>query len=106
MPYRTRTTYLNKLKGTYLAYIWKQTLRAEKRAGDVPAKQILLIHSNVLNSYLLGDIIKMYKDHGYTFVTLTEALKNPAPELTFPAVNKTESVILPIAMATPKRNAL
>lgn len=81
VPYRMRTTYLNKLKVSYLAYIWKQTLRAEKRAGDQHVKQILLIHANVLNSYLLGDIIKMYKDNGYTFISLTDALKNPAPEL-------------------------
>ena len=86
VPYRTRTTYLNTLKISYLAYIWKQTLRAEKKAGAQPVKQILLIHSNVLNSYLLGDIIKLYKDHGYTFISLTDALKNPAPELTAPVV--------------------
>lgn len=91
VPFRTRTTYLNTLKGSYLAYIWKQTLRAEKRAGDLPVKQILLIHSNVLNSYLLGDIIKLYKDNGYTFITLTEALKNPAPLLSMPVIEKSVS---------------
>lgn len=97
VPYRTRSTYINTLKGSYLAYIWKQTLRAEKKAGEQPVKQILLIHSNVLNSYLLGDIIKMYKDNGYTFITLTEALKNPAPMLTAPTVEKsvTENVVAP-----------
>lgn len=87
VPFRTRTNYLNTLKGSYLAYIWKQTLRAEKQANGKPVKQILLIHANVLNSYLLGDIIKMYKDKGYTFITLTEALKNPAPVLSFPQIN-------------------
>ena len=75
-----------KLKESYLAYIWKQTLRAEKRAKDEPVKQILLIHANLLNSYLLGDVIQMYKKNGYNFITLTEALKNPAPALEFPVI--------------------
>lgn len=93
VPYRTRTAYLNVLKGSYLSYIWKQTLKAEKHAGDQPVKQILLIHSNVLNSYLLGDIIKMYKEHGYTFITLTDALTNPAPVLTAPTVESKTSFL-------------
>ena len=101
VPFRTRTAYVNTIKNSYLAYIWKQTLRAEKRAGDKPVKQILLIHSNLLNSYLLGDVIKMYKDNGYTFITLTEALKNPAPQLTFPAVEKNETGLLPTVLTAP-----
>lgn len=84
VPYRQREAYINKLKGRYLAFIWDQTLRAEKRAKDQPVKQILLIHANLLNSYVLNDIIQMYKKNGYTFISLTEALKNPAPSLTFP----------------------
>lgn len=85
VPYRQREAYIEKLKPRYLAYIWQQTLRAEKRAGEKPVKQILLIHANLLNSYALNDIIQMYKKNGYTFITLTEALKNPAPEITYPA---------------------
>lgn len=86
VPFRTREAYINKLKPQYLAYIWNQTLKAEKRAKNNPEKQILLIHANLLNSYALGDILQMYKNNGYTFITLTEALKNPAPTLTFPAI--------------------
>ncbi len=85
VPYRSREAYINKLKSSYLAYIWDQTLKAEKRAHGQPVKQILLIHANLLNSYVLGDIIQMYKKNGYTFISLTEALKNPAPALSFPA---------------------
>lgn len=85
VPYRSREAYINKLKGRYLEYIWSQTIKAEQRAKGQPVKQILLIHANLLNSYVLGDIIQMYKQNGYTFITLTEALKNPAPALTIPA---------------------
>ncbi|KTC77062.1 polysaccharide deacetylase family protein [Legionella brunensis] len=90
IPYREREAYIKRLKPQYLAFIWKQTLRAEKRAKGQPVKQILLIHANILNSYLLGDIIQMYKDHGYNFISLTEALKNPAPAITFPAPHENE----------------
>jgi peptidoglycan/xylan/chitin deacetylase (PgdA/CDA1 family) len=78
VPYRARPNYLPKLKKQYLSYIWKQTLRAEKRANGKPVKQIILLHANLLNSHFLGDIIQMYRDHGYQFITLQEALDNPA----------------------------
>ncbi len=78
VAYRARPNYLPKLRKQYLNYIWKQTLRAEKRAKGKPVKHILLLHANLLNSHFLGDIIQMYKDHGYQFITLKEALENPA----------------------------
>ena len=95
VPYRAREAYVNKLKSSYLAFIWSQTLKAEKRANGQPVKQILLIHANLLNSYVLGDIIQLYKKNGYSFITLTEALKNPAPILSYPAPEK-ENVALPL----------
>ncbi len=92
VPYRQREIYVYKMKNRYLNYIWQQTLRAERQANGQPVKQILLIHANLLNSYLLEDIIQMYKQNGYKFISLTEALKNPAPTLTFPATeNNTEN---------------
>ena len=87
VPFRSRENYIMKLKPRYLAYIWNQTLKAEQRAKGKPAKQILLIHANLLNSYLLGDILEMYQKNGYKFISLTEALKNPAPILNFPPTN-------------------
>jgi peptidoglycan/xylan/chitin deacetylase (PgdA/CDA1 family) len=86
VPYRAREQYINsKMKQRYLSYIWQQTLRAEKKANGKPVKQILLIHANLLNSYLLDEVIEMYKQNGYKFITLTEALKNPAPVINYPA---------------------
>ncbi|GGI80510.1 polysaccharide deacetylase family protein [Legionella impletisoli] len=74
--WRNRDNHINRIKNQYLDYIWRQTLRAEKKANGKPVKQILLIHANLLNSHVMGDIIQMYKDHGYKFITLTEALSN------------------------------
>ncbi len=70
--WRVRAQYLNKIKQQYLAYIWHETQKAERRRPG--AKQILLIHSNLLNSHCLNDVIQMYKNHGYKFVTLQQAL--------------------------------
>ncbi len=85
VPFRAREAYIMKLKPRYLAYIWKQTQLAEKRAKGQNTKQILLIHANLLNSYLLGDILEMYQKNGYKFISLTDALKNPAPTISVPA---------------------
>jgi peptidoglycan/xylan/chitin deacetylase (PgdA/CDA1 family) len=85
IPYRARVQHLPQIKARYLAYIWHETERAEKRANGKPVKQILLLHANLLNSYCLNDIIQMYKQHGYRFISLNEALANPAPAITAPA---------------------
>ncbi|MDF1677131.1 MAG: polysaccharide deacetylase family protein [Legionellaceae bacterium] len=81
VPYRSRPNYLPKLKKRYLSYIWKQTLRAEKRANGKPVRHIILLHANLLNSHFLGDIIQMYREHGYQFITLQKALEEPAASI-------------------------
>lgn len=78
IPYRQRPQRLTQFKKRYLAFIWQQTLRAEKKAKKVegqPVKHILLIHANLINSLCLADIIEMYRSNGYKFITLQEALK-------------------------------
>lgn len=89
VPFRAREAYILKtLKPRYLAYVADQTQKAERRAKGQPVRQILLLHANLLNSYLLGDVIQYYKDSGYKFISLTEALENPAPLITFPGSDK------------------
>jgi peptidoglycan/xylan/chitin deacetylase (PgdA/CDA1 family) len=80
---RVRDNYVEQIKQRYLSYIWKQTEKAEKLAHGRPVKQILLIHSNLLNSHAIADVIQLYKDHGYRFITLDEALKpnEPTPQM-------------------------
>jgi len=72
LNWRVRDQYLGRFKQNYLNYIWTQTERAEKRNPNKP--QILLIHANLLNSHLLGDILKMYQDKGFHFISLESAL--------------------------------
>lgn len=75
---KDRRTFLSALKDCYLQFIWEQTLQAEERnrKGNKPERtQILLIHANLLNAYVLPDIINLYKQNGYSFVSLEKALK-------------------------------
>lgn len=78
VPELGRRTYLEELKPFYLDFIWQQTLKAEEHTQyhhNQDQAQILLIHANLLNAYVLPDIIKLYKHNGYTFVSLENALK-------------------------------
>lgn len=100
IAYRNRAKSIGQFKKGYLAYIWKQTLRAEKNAHKVegqPVKQILLLHANLLNSLCLEDIIALYRQNGYKFITLDEALKGN----TAPAIN--DSVISPVPAISKKQ---
>lgn len=84
IPYRKRAQNINQFKKRYLAYIWKQTVAAEQRTKKVngqPAKQILLIHANLLNSYCLADILELYKKNGYKFISLADALKGNTAQI-------------------------
>lgn len=104
IPYRQRTQRLDQFKKRYLAFIWQQTERAEKRAKKAtgqPVKQILLIHANLLNSLCLGDIINMYRNHGYKFISLSEALKGNIA----PVINDSTSIITAPPATMPEKKA-
>ncbi|WED43739.1 polysaccharide deacetylase family protein [Legionella cardiaca] len=79
VPEKERRGFLDVLKRCYIDFIWQQTLKAEEhnRLANKPEQpQILLIHANLLNAYVLPDIINLYKQNGFTFISLEEALKN------------------------------
>ncbi|MDR3443519.1 MAG: polysaccharide deacetylase family protein [Legionella sp.] len=98
IPYRKRAQNLEQFKKRYLAYIWKQTLAAERRTKNgQPVKQILLIHANLLNSLCLADVLELYKKNGYKFISLADALKGSTAQ---PLNDNTESPKL--IEATPK----
>ncbi|KTD25011.1 polysaccharide deacetylase [Legionella lansingensis] len=83
VPEKERRGFLSVLRACYINFIWQQTLKAEEhsRLAHKPEQaQILLIHANLLNAYVLPDIISLYKQNGYTFVRLEEALKTTADD--------------------------
>lgn len=78
VPELKRRDYLKELKPFYIDFIWQQTLKAEEHSQyhhNPEQSQILLIHANLLNAYVLPDIINLYKEQGYEFVSLKSALK-------------------------------
>ena len=85
IPWRQRPNHLSRIKKEYLNYILKQTLKAEKR--HPLDKQILLIHANLLNSHFMADIIDLYKQNGYEFITLSEAISRPILESNIPKIS-------------------
>ncbi|KTD02487.1 polysaccharide deacetylase family protein [Fluoribacter gormanii] len=99
IPYRKRAQSLPEFKKRYLAYIWKQTLLAERRVKKVdgqPVKQILLIHANLLNSLCLEDIIELYRKNGYKFISLADALRDDAVQPLNGNTEALNSVIPPV----------
>ena len=78
VPELGRRTFLPELKPVYLDYILLQTKKAEQfnQKNHLNQRaQILLIHANLLNAYVLEDIIKLYQSLGYQFISLQDALK-------------------------------
>lgn len=78
VPEIGRRAYLEELKPFYLEFIWQQTQKAEEVTHyrhRPDQTQILLIHANLLNATVLTDIIQLYKQRGYTFVSLEQALE-------------------------------
>jgi peptidoglycan/xylan/chitin deacetylase (PgdA/CDA1 family) len=71
----------DKIKQAYLEYLDAGFASAEKISRDLlgyELPQILLIHCSELNSITLRDSIARMRKRGYTFVTLEEAMNDPA----------------------------
>lgn len=72
---------LARLREAYLGYMQAKLRYYEERSiellgYDVP--QILLIHANELNASAFGDLVEMIRKQGYRFVSLDEAMQDPA----------------------------
>lgn len=70
-----------KIKDAYLAQIDAGFDYAEKASVEVfgyEVPQILLIHCNELNAFSLRDSIARMRSRGYRFITLDEAMQDPA----------------------------
>jgi peptidoglycan-N-acetylglucosamine deacetylase len=68
-----------KIARAYLDFVKGATSQAEKLAKIKVKREIrhiLLIHMNVINGYHLRDILSWYRDEGWQFITLDEAVKD------------------------------
>ncbi|MCA0364401.1 MAG: polysaccharide deacetylase family protein [Bacteroidetes bacterium] len=71
----------DKLGEDYLKYMEEKLLFYERQSEKLFGKnisQILLLHANKLNADFLGKLSDVYLKHGYEFVSMEKALKDPA----------------------------
>jgi len=65
----------------YVQFVDRQFEAAEKASGDMfgrQIRQILLLHANELNAAALGRVFADLRSRGYSFISLAEALADPA----------------------------
>ena len=70
-----------RIADAYLAYMDTTAAYFEALGRDLFGREmahVLLVHANALNAAHLGDLIAVFRRRGYRFVTLDEALDDPA----------------------------
>jgi peptidoglycan/xylan/chitin deacetylase (PgdA/CDA1 family) len=68
----------------YVPYMESVIEFFEKRSVEVVGReipQVLLLHANALNAEMMPALLTMMRKRGYSFITLEEALKDPAYKL-------------------------
>lgn len=73
-----------RVKAEYLRYMESVIVFFEERTREVVGRdipQVLLLHTNAINADAMGDLMAMLRRRGYRFVSLGEALKDPAYRL-------------------------
>lgn len=77
----THREFRGRVRNEYVPYMESVVAFFEQRAVEVTGHeipQILLIHASQMNADLMPDLLAMFKRRGYSFVSLREALMNPA----------------------------
>jgi peptidoglycan/xylan/chitin deacetylase (PgdA/CDA1 family) len=78
---RGDTTLAEKIRDAYLPYTLSRWEAAEQQSRDLfgrEIKQILMVHANLINADAFDKVAKMMQDRGYTFISIDEALSDPA----------------------------
>jgi peptidoglycan/xylan/chitin deacetylase (PgdA/CDA1 family) len=80
----TRPEFRDRVSKEYVPYMESVVAFFEQRAVEVTGHeipQVLLIHASQMNADLMPDLLAMFKRRGYSFITLSQALKDPAYSL-------------------------
>jgi peptidoglycan/xylan/chitin deacetylase (PgdA/CDA1 family) len=80
----TRPEFRDRVRKEYVPYMESVVAFFEQRAVEVTGHeipQILLIHASQMNADLMPELLAMFKRRGYSFVTLSKALADPAYSL-------------------------
>ncbi len=80
MPWRGREASLPAYRQRYLQEIKRRIHKAEAQTDGKlhrDVKQIFLIHMNLLNAYFMKDVIDLFRQEGYQFITVPQAMQDP-----------------------------
>ena len=78
---RKDATLARRIADAYIPYMESTLTFLEKRTREVvgrPIAHILLLHMNALNADTLDALLKTFERRGYRFITVDEALRDPA----------------------------
>jgi peptidoglycan/xylan/chitin deacetylase (PgdA/CDA1 family) len=76
-----RPQHRERVRAEYVGYMESVVAFFEQRSKEVVGHEVaqtLLIHANQLNADLMPELLAMFRRRGYRFVTLDEALRDPA----------------------------
>lgn len=80
----SKPEFHERVRVEYVPYMESVVEFFERRSVEVVGHeipQILLIHASQLNADLMPDLLDMFRRRGYEFITLTQALADPAYRL-------------------------
>jgi len=75
------TILAQRIREAYLPYTLQRWEAAEQQSRDLfgrEIKQILMVHANRINADAFGEVLQMMEDRGYVFISIDEALEDPA----------------------------
>lgn len=78
---RGDSALMQKLVSSYLSYsdaVFAYSEQLSARTAGYEVKQILLLHGNQLEADQIGELLDVLRKRGYRFITLQEALSDPA----------------------------
>ncbi|SMO94010.1 polysaccharide deacetylase family protein [Gracilimonas mengyeensis] len=80
------TELMKKIGSAYVDYMTTKLdfyETSSQKLFDRKIAQTLLVHASLLNAHYLDDLIRVFKDYGYHFISQTEVLKDPAYQTEF-----------------------
>jgi len=86
----------------YLEHMWDRAQYYDSLARRVlgrPVKHTILMHYNLLNGLVLGDLIEMFKSKGWKFIDASEALADPVFSAKPEVLPAGESIVWALAKA-------
>ncbi len=78
--YNENSIKMKEIGKQYVAHIIEKTIFYDSlsyKIANRPIKHVLLLHANFINSFYLDELLCWYRDNGWDFISLKEALSDP-----------------------------